>query len=66
MLRTQYLVTNGRNRSLYQMTIANINKSDLPEELSHEEAVALKDLDPVLNEATMDALVDELAAEYQA
>ena len=35
------------------------------EELSHEEAVALKDLDPVLQETTMDTLVDELAAEYQ-
>ena len=53
----------GRNRLLYQMTIiANLNKPDLPEEveeLSHEEAVALKDL----QEVTMDALVDELAAE---
>ena len=50
------------------MTIANLKKPDLPEEveeLSHEEAVALKDLDPVLQEATMDTLVDELAAEYQ-
>ena len=58
----------GRNRLLYQMTIANLKKPDLPEEveeLSHEEAVALKDLDPVLQEATMDTLVDELAAEYQ-
>ena len=59
----------GRNRFLHQMTIANLNKPDLPEEveeLSHEEVVAaLKDLDTVLQEATMDALVDELAAEYQ-
>ena len=50
------------------MTIANLNKPDLPEEveeLSHEEVVALKDLDPVLQEATMDTLVDELTAEYQ-
>ena len=50
------------------MTIANLKKPDLPEEveeLSHEEAVGLKDLDPVLQEATMDTLVDELAAEYQ-
>ena len=45
----------GRNRLLHQMTIANLNKPDLPEELSHKEAAALKDLDPVLNEATMDA-----------
>ena len=56
----------GRNRFLHQMTIANLNKPDLPEEveeLSPEEVVAaLKDLDTVLQEATMDALVDELAA----
>ena len=41
----------GRSRLLYQMTIANLNKPDLPEELSHKEAVALKNLDTVLNEA---------------
>ena len=59
----------GRNRLLHQLTIANLNKPDLPEEveeLSHEEVVAaLKDLDTVVQEATMDALVDELAAKYQ-
>ena len=60
----------GRNRFLHQMTIANLNKPDLPEEveeLSHEEVVvaALKDLDSVLQEATMGALVGELAAEYK-
>ena len=35
----------GRNKSLHQMTLVNLNKKDMPEQLSHEEVIALKDLD---------------------
>ena len=44
----------GRNRALYEMTVMNLNKADLPEELSHEEVIALKDLDATLLELTTD------------
>ena len=48
------------------MTLVNLNKTELPCELSHEEVVALKDLDAAVLEATIDDLVDELGAENQA
>ena len=34
------------------MTVMNLNKPDLPEDLSHEEVIALKDLDATLLELT--------------
>ena len=36
------------------MTVMNLNKPELPEELSHEEVIALKDLDATLLELTTD------------
>ena len=44
----------GRNRALYQMTVVNLNKPELPYELSHEEVVSLKDLDTTLQELVAD------------
>ena len=37
--------TVGIRHLLDQMTLVNLNKKEMPEELSHEEVIALKDLD---------------------
>ena len=36
------------------MTVMNLNKPELPDELSHEEVIAQKDLDATLLELTTD------------
>ena len=50
------------------MTVATLNKNQLPDDLSHEEVVTIKDSDPTLLnlEATIDGLVEELEAWNQA
>ena len=51
------------------MTLVNLNKKDLPdEELSHEEVIALKDLDldATLLDITSDDWVDDMASTKQA
>ena len=44
----------GRNRALYELTAVNLNKQELPDELSHEEVTCLQDLDSTLLEITTD------------
>ncbi len=56
------MIQYGRNKALYELTVATLNKKKLPEDLSHEEVVTIKDLDPELLEATIDGLVEELDA----
>ena len=36
------------------MTVMNLNKPELPDDLSHEEVVSLKDLDATLQELGVD------------
>ena len=50
------------------MTLVNLNKKDMPEELSHEEVIALKDLDldATLLDITSDDWVDDMASTKQA
>ena len=46
------------------MTVATLKKNQLPDDLSHEEVVTIKDSDPTLLnlEATIDGLDEELEA----
>ena len=50
------------------MTLVNLNKKEMPEELSHEEVIALKDLDldATLLELTSDDWADDMATRNQA
>ena len=49
------------------MTLANPNKKEIPEELSHEEVIALKDedLDATLLDIASDDWVDNMASTKQ-
>ena len=49
------------------MTLVNLNKKDMPEELSHEEVIALKDLDldATLLDIASDDWVDDMASPKQ-
>ena len=49
-------------------TLVNLNEKDMPEELSHEEVIALKDLDldPKLLDINSDDRVDDMASPKQA
>ena len=49
------------------MTLVNLNKKDMPEELSHEEVIALKDLDldATLLDIASDDWVDDMASTKQ-
>ena len=50
------------------MTLVNLNKKNMPEELSHEEVIALKDLDldATLLDIASDDWVDDMASPKQA
>ena len=49
-------------------TLVNLNEKDMPEELSHEEVIALKDLDldATLLDIASDDWVDDMASTKQA
>ena len=50
------------------MTLVNLNKKNIPEELSHEEVIALKDLDldATLLDIASDDWIDDMASTKQA
>ena len=50
------------------MTLVNLNKAEMPEELSHEEVISLKDLDldATMLELTSEDRVDDITTRNQA
>ena len=50
----------GENESLHKLTEATLSKKEMPEVFSHEDVVALMDLDNTLGMTAIDNLIDDL------
>ena len=52
----------GENESFHKFSEVTMSKKEMPEMFSHEDVVALRDLDTTLDTTEIDSLIDDLDA----